>query len=141
MSEEATEILYNPLAKVVLLHNPNNESEGKYVSDVYSIASKLRRFEGQIGMHNRYRATVTEFLEEKLVEGDGATHEELCELAELLDVEVTRSVSVNVEVSFDIDIDVPFGVDVDQYVSERLEFSLDSDGYITSQDINSINEN
>jgi hypothetical protein len=136
MSEE----VYNPEVQVILRHNPYGLDTGTYVSSADSISKKLRSQENQINVLNGHKSYIREFLEEKLTEGDGATHEELCELAQEIDVEITKSVNLRVDMQFEINVDISVWEDARDWAENNLEFDLSSDGSITYASIQDVEE-
>jgi len=136
MSEE----VYNPEAQVILNNNPYGLNSSAYVSSADSISKKLRYQENQINVLNGHMSYIREFLEEKLTEGNGATHEELCELAKEIDVEINKSVNLRVDMQFEIDVDIPVWEDGRNWAENNLEFDLSSDGSITYASIQDVEE-
>jgi hypothetical protein len=140
MSEEQTEILYNPEAQVILKHYPYGNDATTYVSSADSISKKLRGQELRINTLNGHMSYIREFLEEKLTEGEGADHESLCELAKEIDVEITKSVNLRVDMQFEIDVDISVWEDARNWAENHLEFDLSSDGSITYASIQDVEE-
>jgi hypothetical protein len=135
-----SEAVYNPEAQVTLRHYPYGLDTSTYVSNADSISRKLRSQESRMNTLNGHMANIREFLEEKLTEGEGATHEELCELAQEIDVAITKSVNLRVDMQFEIDVDLPVWEDARNWAENHLEFDLSSDGSITYASIQDVEE-
>ena len=136
MSEE----VYNPEAQIMLRHYPYGNDAGTYVSSADDVSKKLRYQENRISILNGHMSCVREFLEEKLTEGVGTTHEELCDLAKEIDVEINKSVSLRVDVQFEINVDISIWEDACDWAKDNLEFDLSSDGSIIYASIQDVDE-
>lgn len=102
----------------------------EFVNHFNTIESLKKRLEysGQIADRNRaellsVRNSVEEFLKEHISENDSASVAELKELAEELDIELTKSVSVTFTVEVTAEITVP--LDFDEEEINDGDFNID----------------
>lgn len=135
-----SEETYDPEVKVTLKHTPYSSESTYFVLNADEISRRLRSKEITIGDLNSKMSHVREFLTEKLEAGDGADFDELVDLAQALDVEVTKSVNIRVDVQFEIEADIPVWTDASEWANDNLEFDLISDGRITYVNIEEAEE-
>lgn len=97
---------------------------------IYTVRSEMQNF----------RNSVKEYIVEALSERS-MTHEVAETIANLMDFELTKTVTINATVDFAIEVEVPFDVDADE-VANTIEFSADSFDYSIddiSFDVHSLN--
>lgn len=79
--------------------------------------------------------TVTEFIKENLEEG--ASHDDLKQLAEDLEIELTKTVKVEMKISYYADVTVPIDFNVDDISESDFEVevtaNIDSDADVTDE--------
>lgn len=85
--------------------------------------------------------TVEEFIKEHVKESDSASVEELTELAEELNIELTKTISVTFTVEVEAEITVPLDFDEDDITDGDFDINVDFNGNYTDVDCDDITWN
>jgi len=78
--------------------------------------------------HNQVIETITEFLKSHIGEGDSASVDDLKELAEQLDIEMTKSITVKIEIEVEVELTVPLDFDEENIDDSDFDISCDFNG-------------
>jgi hypothetical protein len=82
--------------------------------------------------------TIEEFLKSHISEGDSASVDDLKELADQLDIELTKSITVKMEIQVEIELTVPLDFDEESIDDSDFDISCDFNG-MTDVDVDDTN--
>lgn len=80
--------------------------------------------------------TITEFLKEHIAQEDSATVDELKDLADSLDIELTKDVKVVMDVTVEVTLTVPIDFDEDDIDENDFTISAEFDGKTDCEEVN-----
>ena len=117
----------------------------EFVAHHNAIESLKKRLEYSEQSSNTYRAklrdvtnTAEEFLKEHIKDNDSASVEELKELAESLDIELTKTINVSFSIQVEATISVPLDFDEDEFNDGDFDIRVDYNGAYTDSECDDI---
>ena len=84
--------------------------------------------------------TIEEFLKEHISEGNDASVDDLKELAESLDIELTKTITIKFTAEVEVEVTVPIDADIDDVDENDFTVSAEFDGK-TDWEVNDTNIN
>jgi len=108
-----------------------------YSKSVDSLKQQLeymeKRWRAANSNHNQLKDGITDFIKEHVSNDDSASVDELKELADELELALTKEVTVHFTVTYDLTIEVGLDEEVDES-DFRVEMNYSGDGEITNED-------
>jgi len=108
-----------------------------YSTAVDSLKEQLeymeKRWRAANSNHHQLKDAITDFIKEHVSNDDSASVDELKELADELEIALTKEITVHFTVTYDLTIEVELGEEVDES-DFRVEMNYNGDGEITNQD-------
>lgn len=107
----------------------------EFVNNYNTIESLKKQLEYMTSEKNQMRTrwasmsdTIEEFIKSHVGEGDSASVDDLKELAEQLDIELTKSITVKIEIEVEVELTVPLDFDEESIDDSDFDISCDFNG-------------